>query len=100
MDYKNCKCRKKLVDKLVEECAETIEEVKITAKNEHKINVVLAQLTLELLLILFTTNPWIVMKKMFLYMMMYIKQKIININGRSQTNRDKKSNLLFLQWHD
>ena len=27
--YKNCKCREKLVDKLVEECAETIEEVKL-----------------------------------------------------------------------
>ena len=56
-----------MVDKLVEECAETIEEVKIAAKNEHKINVVLAyctlscfqyslQSTLELVLILFTIN--------------------------------------------
>ena len=27
--YENCKCRKKLVDKLLEECAETIEEVKL-----------------------------------------------------------------------
>ena len=29
LDYKNCKCRKKLVDKLVEECTENIDEVKI-----------------------------------------------------------------------
>ena len=40
MDYENCKCRKKLVDKLVEECIENIEEtglVEITeAKNENK----------------------------------------------------------------
>ena len=28
-DYKHCKCRKKLVDKLVDECAESIEEVKL-----------------------------------------------------------------------
>ena len=27
--YENCKCRKKLVDKLVEECTENIDEVKI-----------------------------------------------------------------------
>ena len=25
LDYKNCKCRKKLVDKLVEECSENID---------------------------------------------------------------------------
>ena len=30
LDYKNRKCRKKLVDKLVAECAENIDEVKIT----------------------------------------------------------------------
>ena len=36
LDYSNCKCRKKLVDKLVEECTENIEEVKITSKNEYE----------------------------------------------------------------
>ena len=25
LDYENCKCRKKLVDKLVDECADTVE---------------------------------------------------------------------------
>ena len=29
LDYENCKCRKKLVDKLIDECTETIEEVKL-----------------------------------------------------------------------
>ena len=52
-----------------------------------------------LLLILFTANTCIVMKKMVLGMIMSIKKRIININGRSQTNRDQKSNLLFLQRH-
>ena len=28
--YENCKCRKKIVDKLVDECTETVEEVKLT----------------------------------------------------------------------
>ena len=28
-DYEHCKCRKKLIDKLVDECAETVEEVKL-----------------------------------------------------------------------
>ena len=36
LDYKNCRCRKTLADKLVEECAETVKEVKIAGKNENK----------------------------------------------------------------
>ena len=37
LDYENCKCRKRLVDKLIEECNENIdEEVKILDKNEDK----------------------------------------------------------------
>ena len=39
LDYENCKCRKKLVDKLVDECTETVEEVKLAkitlAENEN-----------------------------------------------------------------
>ena len=35
LDYENCKCWKKLVDKLVEEFTETVEEVKIT-ENENE----------------------------------------------------------------
>ena len=33
LDYSNCKCRKKLVDPLAEECTENIEETKIVKKN-------------------------------------------------------------------
>ena len=42
LDYENCKCRKKLLDKLVEECTENIEEEKISEitscqnENNHK----------------------------------------------------------------
>ena len=46
LGYENCKCRKELVDKLVDECTETVEEVKlakITLKMKIVINVVLAQ---------------------------------------------------------
>ena len=37
LDYENCKCRKRLVDKLVEECTENIDEAKLagTALFEH-----------------------------------------------------------------
>ena len=40
LDYENCKCRKKLVNKLVEECTENVKEVKLPkitlAENENK----------------------------------------------------------------
>ena len=40
LDYENCICRKKLVDKLVAECTENIDEVKLAkttlAKHENE----------------------------------------------------------------
>ena len=36
LDYENCKCIKKLVDKLVEECIENVDEAKITEITENK----------------------------------------------------------------
>ena len=33
LEYENCKCRKKLVDELVDECVETVDEVKIAKKS-------------------------------------------------------------------
>ena len=39
LDYKNCKCRKRLIDKIVDECTKTVEEVKLAiitlAENEN-----------------------------------------------------------------
>ena len=59
LDYENCKCRKKLVDKLVDECAETVEEVKVAkitlAENENKYKCGSRALYIVLFLILFTT---------------------------------------------
>ena len=36
LDYSNCKCRKKLFDKLIEECTENIDVVKINNENENE----------------------------------------------------------------
>ena len=63
LDYKNCKCKKSLVDKLVEECAENIEEarlVEITStgnKNKHKCSS--CTLYIVLILVLFTISTGI-----------------------------------------
>ena len=60
LDYKNCKCRKKLVDKLIEGCTENVEEVKLAKisstknKNKHKCSSCI--LYILLFLIIFTIN--------------------------------------------
>ena len=89
LDYENCKCRKRLVDKLVDECDENIdEEVKIVSESNSWL------LHIVFFSIFFTINVVIVTyfvyykymnrnKKMFLDMVMFINQKIININGRN-----------------
>ena len=66
LDYKNCKYEKRFVNKLVEECNETINEVKLTTvENSCKCNScilyivlfsIFLPLILELVLILFTIN--------------------------------------------
>ena len=65
LDYENFNCKKKLVDKLVEECNETIDEVKIVSESRNKCNsctvyIVLFWISLQLMLgfvlILFTIN--------------------------------------------
>ena len=47
LDYENCKCRNKLVSPLIEECTETIGEVKLVkitlAKNENSYKCSFAQ---------------------------------------------------------
>ena len=38
LDYSNCRCKRKLFDKLIEECTENIEDIKlvnITVENEN-----------------------------------------------------------------
>ena len=57
LDYKNFKCRKKMVDKLVEECNEIIEEVKIVSENKNKCSSCI--LYIVLFSIFFTNNAGI-----------------------------------------
>ena len=60
LDYENCKCRKKLVFKLVEECTETNDELKLAkitlAENENKHKHSSCTLYIVLFLIVFTIN--------------------------------------------
>ena len=58
LDYENCKCRKKLVDKLIDECTETIEEVKLAkitlAENESENKYSSCTVYIVLMIVIFT----------------------------------------------
>ena len=58
LDYENCKCRKKLVDELVDECTETVEEVKLAqitlAENENSYKCSSCTVCIVLMIVVFT----------------------------------------------
>ena len=60
LDYENCKCRKKLVDQIVDECTETVEEVKIAktmlAENENSYKCSSCTVYIVLFWMFFTIN--------------------------------------------
>ena len=58
LDYENCICRKKVVDKLIHECTETIEEVKLSriayAENENNYKWSSCTVYIVLMIVFFT----------------------------------------------
>ena len=87
-DYENWKCRKRLVDKLIEECNENIEETSLIKISSTRCKSNSCILHIVLFLIFFTINIGIATyfvyykylsrnEEMFLYTM-FIKEKIIN----------------------
>ena len=96
LNYENCKCRKKIVEKLVEECTETVEEMKLAtitlAKNENKYKGSSCTLNIVLIIVVFTICAeistcfvyyiWSLVKNVLVLRQQFSKL----INGRSQTN--------------
>ena len=71
LNYKNCKCGKKLVDKLTEKCTENSEEVKLAKK--HKCSS--CTLYIISILILFTIN----VRTYFVCFHWYFKKDVIRV---------------------
>ena len=84
LDYENCKCRKKIVNTLIEECTENVEEVKITLaedKNKHKSSS--CTLYIVLFLVIFTANVGI--GNYFLCFYFYLKKDVICVKFGTRT---------------
>ena len=75
LDYKSCKCRKWLVDKLMEECNQIVEEVKIVCKNEDKCSSCI--LYFFFFFIFFTIN--VAIATYFVYYKYLIRKMFLNI---------------------
>ena len=60
LDYENCKCRKTLIDKLVEKCGENVDEAILTekalAENEYSYKCSFCTVYIVLFWIFFTIN--------------------------------------------
>ena len=117
LDYKDCKCKKKLVNKLVErssveECSENFDETRIVEIKSTECKHNSCTVYTVLVSIFFTINIGIgiyflcfywYLKKMLLVLSLVpaLRQQFNElINGKSQTNRGQKANLLFLQRHN
>ena len=105
LDYENCKCRKRLIEELVEESSEITDEVKIakttlmelhSTEGENKCK---SSCTICCLVIVFTicigTGTYFIYYKYMnhnkkllpINMIISIKHQIINVNGKYQRNK-------------
>ena len=88
LDYKNCKCRKKIVDKLVEECTETVEEVKLAkitlAENENSYKCNSWTPYIVLFWIFFTINVGGI-GAYFVYFHWYLKKDVTRVEFDTRT---------------
>ena len=82
LDYENCKCRKKLVEQIIDECTETIEEMKLAkiplAENENSYKCSSFTAYTALFWILFTINVGGICAY-FMYFHGYLKNNLLNI---------------------
>ena len=94
LDYENCKCRKKLVDKLADKFTETTEEVELAkialAENKGE-NIVYCTVYIVLMIVFFIIFTGIATYFVY-YKWSLIKNNVScikfgkHINGRNQTN--------------
>ena len=91
---------KKLTDKLVDECAETIKEVKLTkitlAKNEDKYKCNFCTLYIVLFSILFTINVGI--GAYFVYFRWYLKKDVTRVEFENSHSNNDLLNTIFIKY--
>ena len=91
LDYEHCKCRKKLIDKLVDECTETVEEVKLAkitlTENENSYKCSSCTVYIVLFWIFFTINVGGI-GAYFIYIHCYLKKDVTRVQFNTRTQTD------------
>ena len=95
LDYENCKCRIKLVDKLVDECTETAEEVKL-AENQNSCKCSSCTVYIVLFWIFFTINIGGI-GAYFIFFHWYLKRYLLVKQQSTKLIKWEKSNKLTLK---
>ena len=87
LDYSDCKCRKKLADKLIEECIETIEETKLVTitftENENNYEYGSCIVCIVLIILAFTIFIGVTVY------LVYYNWYLINNNNNNNNNNKK-----------
>ena len=82
LDYENCKCRKKLVDKLFEKCTENVKEANI---NEITRNNCKSSCPIYVVIIAIVFTIWIGIGTYFVYFHWYLKNDVTRIKFGTHT---------------
>ena len=94
LDYKNCKCRKRLTDKLFEECSESIDENEMNYNNTlNDYKNVCGFCTIHIVLFSMFLTISISIATVFVHFYWYTKNEVVtNINPGTENNNllDKK----------
>ena len=88
LDYENCRCRKKLVDKLVEECSENIDENEMISVTLNDYEKLCGSCTIYIVLFVIALLITIGISSVFVYFHWYLKKintGVININPGTET---------------
>ena len=88
LDYENCKCRKKLVDKLVEECTENINKKELHSNEINDYEKICNSCSVYIVLLVIFFILRISISSVFIYFHWYLKKSntgITNINPSTET---------------
>ena len=86
LDYKNCKCRKRLVNKLADKCDENIDKVKLV-KNENSYKCSSCTVYTVLFWIFLTINVGGI-GAYFVYFYLYLKKMFTRVGFNTRTQTD------------
>ena len=88
LDYANCKCRKRLIDKLVEECSENIDEKELNLIEINDYEKICNSCTVYIVLLVIFFILSISISSIFIYFHWYLKKSntsVTNINPSTET---------------